>query len=341
LTLALKLPTIAPRRDAAWNVRLRRGVWSRRLCANHHRADRGCVQHHAKLEEIRIMRLNRLPLAVFAAALALPFGVARAQGAPELPSPSPKARLEQRVGLVDFAIDYSSPGVKGRKIWGGLVPYDKPWRAGANAATKLTSSHDFVFAGKSVAAGSYALYAIPGKASWTVALNTSTEAWGNDGFDKKADVARVTVKPIAIAPRERMTFIFANTTDDTTRLDLEWEKVRVPIPIQVDTKRYALANIEKAVDDAWRPQFTSARYLLESGGDLDRALVYADGSIAVKPTWWNNWVRAQILAKKGRPLDAVAAGEKAQQLGTGDRVYEGFFKDEVTKTVATWKKKTS
>jgi hypothetical protein len=239
-----------------------------------------------------------------------------------------------------MSVDYSSPAVKGRKIWGELVPFDRPWRAGANAATKLTVSHDFVFGGKAVAAGSYALYAVPGKASWTVVLNSSLSAWGNDGFDKAKDVARVSVKPVATAPRERLTYIFSNASDDGVRLDLEWEKLRVSIPIAVDTKRYAMSNIEAAVADAWRPHFTAARYLLESGGDLDKALGYADASIAIKPTWWNNWVRAQILAKKGRASEATAAAEKAQALGAGDRVYEGFFKDEVSKAIAGWKKKT-
>jgi hypothetical protein len=276
----------------------------------------------------------------FAAALALPLAIASAQEQPELPTPSPKARIEQRVGLVDISVDYSSPGVKARKIWGGLVPFDRPWRAGANAATKLTVSRDFVFGGQSVAAGSYALYTIPGKTDWSVILNTSTDAWGNDGFDKKKDVARVSVKPVASGSRERLAYIFSNAADDGVRLDLEWEKLRISVPIQVDTKRYAQANIEKAVEDSWRPQFLAARYLLESGGDMERALRYADGSIAIKPTWWNNWVRAQILGKKGRPQDAALAAEKAQQLGTGDRVFEGFFKEEVNKSITGWKKQS-
>ena len=261
------------------------------------------------------------------------------QAAPELPQPSPKARVEQRVGLTDFAVDYSSPGVKGRKIWGELVPFDRPWRTGANAATKLTSNRDFTFAGKPVPAGSYALYTIPGKTSWTVVLSSSLEAWGNDGFDPKKDVLRATVTPQPIKGRERLTFLFSDTNDDGVRLELEWEKLRVSIPIQVATKAQVSANIDKAVEDAWRPHFTSARYLLESGGDLAKALGYVDQSIAIKPTWWNHWVRAQILAKQNRAQDAVATGEKALQLGAGDRVFESFFKEEVTKSLAAWKKK--
>lgn len=260
------------------------------------------------------------------------------QAAPELPQASPKARVEQRVGLTDFSIDYSSPGVKGRKIWGALVPFDRPWRTGANAATKLTASRDFTFGGKPVPAGSYALYTIPGKTTWQVALNSNTEASGND-FDAKKDVVRVTVTPTPIKGRERLTFLFSGTTDEGARIELEWEKLRVTVPITVATKQQVLAGIDKAVEEAWRPHFASARYLLDNGGDLTKALTLVDQSIAIKPTWWNHWVRAQILAKQNRAQDAVATAEKAMQLGTGDRVYESFYKDEVTKSVAAWKKK--
>jgi hypothetical protein len=101
----------------------------------------------------------------------------------------------------------------------------------------------------------------------------------------------------------------------------------------------AMANIDKAADEAWRPTFNSARYLLESGGDLDKALGLVDQSIAIKATWWNNWVRAQVLAKRNRVPEAVTAAEKAVQLGAGDRVYENFFKPEVVKALEGWKKK--
>jgi hypothetical protein len=283
------------------------------------------------------MRTNLIGVSLCLCALYTPLA-ARAQAAPELPQPSPKAKVEQRVGITDFSVEYSSPAVKGRAVWGGLVPYDKPWRTGANAATRLTASKDFVIAGKPLPAGSYALYTIPGKASWTVVLNSGLEAWGNEGYDAKKDVARVSVTPAATSSaRERLTFTFDDTTDASTKLSLEWEKLRVAIPITVDTKAQVLKNIQASTDDAWRPHFASARYMLESGGDLDQALKYVDQSIAIKPTWWNNWVRAQILQKKGRGQDAVASGEKTLQLGSGDRVFDGYFKADVSKAVAEWK----
>lgn len=279
---------------------------------------------------------HRLLAAVAALALAAP---AIAQpGQPELPQASPSARVEQQVGVNKFSVTYSSPGVKGRPIWGELVPYGELWRTGANAATQLEAAKDFSIGGTKVPAGTYALYTIPGKTTWTVILNKNPNAGGTRGYDEKNDVARITVTPAQSPARERLTFLFAETTDDATRLDLEWDTLRVSVPITVDTKAQATANIDKALGDAWRPHFASARYLLDSGGDLNQALGYIDTSIAIKPTWWNNWVRAQILAKQGKKVDAVAAAEKAQALGKGDEVYEGFFKDQVGKSIAEWKK---
>src|ERR1700712_4336330 len=133
----------------------------------------------------------RLPPVARLAVLALSCwsSVAAAQ-ALEVPQPSPHARVEQRVGLTDVAIDYSSPGVKGRKIWGEVVPYDKTWRAGANQPTKLTVSKDFSFGGTAVPAGTYSLFMTPGKAAWTVMLNTDLTV-SQDDHDVKKDVVKI------------------------------------------------------------------------------------------------------------------------------------------------------
>jgi len=284
--------------------------------------------------------LARVGIIALALVLAPQERAAAQAAAPELPQPSPQASVSQRVGVTDFAVSYSSPGVKGRQIWGELVPYDELWRTGANAPTTLEASRDFTFGGKPVPAGTYTLLSIPGKTTWMVILNKNLKLQGTRGYEEKDDVARVTVTPAASPARERMTFLFADTVDDGSRLDLEWDKLRVSVPITVDTKGQARANIDKAVDEAWRPHFVSARYLLDNGGDLTQALGYVDTSIEIKPTWWNNWVKAQILAKQGKPADAVAAGERAQELGKGDPVYEGFFKETVSTSVADWKKKS-
>lgn len=278
-------------------------------------------------------------VAVAATALSLCASAAFAQAGPEIPAPSPKAKSEQRVGVTDFAIEYSSPGVKGREIFGGLVPFDELWRAGANMATKLTASRDFTFGGKAVPAGSYAYYAIPGRTGWTVILNSNATASGTTGYDEKNDVARVTVTPERLcAPRERLAYHFNDTTDDATNLDLEWADVRVRVPLKVETKAHVRASMDKSLADAWRPHFASARYLLDSGGDLGEALRLADTSVGIQPTWWNTWIRAQILAKQGRTADAVAAARRSQELGKGDGTYEGFFKETIAGSIGDWQK---
>ena len=280
---------------------------------------------------------HRLAATTLACCLVAFAGSAQAQEL-ELPDASPKARVDQRVGLTDFQLDYSSPGVKKRVIWGGLVPYGQLWRTGANAATKLTASRDFQFGGTKVKAGSYAIYTIPGKTSWTILLNTKWDTGGTGDYDKKNDVARITVKPVRLAsPRERLTFLFTDTVEGSVSLDLEWERLRVRIPIKVDTKTQVLASIEQATDDAWVPHFASARYLLDSGGNLDRALGLVEKSIAIKRTWWNHWVKAQILGKKGRKAEAVAAAQQAQALGKGNQTYEQNFKGQVDKAIQGWR----
>ncbi len=255
----------------------------------------------------------------------------------EVPAPSVKARVEQRVGITDFSVDYSSPAVRARKIWGGLVPHDKVWRTGANASTKLTASRDFTFGETAVPKGTYSLFTIPGASSWIVILNKNADA-GTGEYDAKNDAARVTVQPGPSGPRERMTFLFSDTTDTATRLDLEWESLRVSVPIKVDTKAHVMGGIDTTLADAWRPHYLAGRYLVETGGDVDTALQYLDKSIDIKSTWWNHWWRAQALAKKGRTADAIAAGEKALEIGKGNDTFEQVFKADVQKAVDGWKK---
>ena len=278
----------------------------------------------------------RLALAL-GAVLAVPLSaqLAAAQ-AIELPAPSPHARVEQRVGLTDFTVDYSSPAVKGRKIWGDLVPYDKTWRAGANAVTKLTASRDFTIGGTPLKAGTYSLFVIPTKAKWTVLVNSDPNVNPFERDDKK-DVARVAVTPAALPqPRERLAYLFSDTQDDRTMLDLEWERVRIRVPITVDTKAQVTAAIEKGTGEAWRPHAAAASYYL-GANDLDRALAMIDKSIAIQSTWRNEWVRAQILGKKGKKADATAAANRALTLGKGDAIFEEAFKADVTKAIASWK----
>ena len=273
------------------------------------------------------------------ALLAIPLttSIASAQAALETPQPSPRARVDQRVGVTDFSIEYSSPAVKKRKVWGDLVPHGKVWRAGANAATKLTASRDFSFGGTAVKAGAYSIFITPvAKGPWTVHLN-SDPAVAAPEHDPKKDVAKVSVAPAALAaPRERLIYLFNDTQDDRTSLELEWERVRIRVPITVDTKAHVTAAIDKATGEAWRPHGGAASYYFNAG-DNDRALAMVDKSIAIQSTWRNEWLRAQILAKKGNKAEATAAANRALTLGKGDPIFEQFLRADITKAMAGWK----
>lgn len=280
---------------------------------------------------------HRVAAAVAACAAVVLFAApARAQDL-ELPRPSPGARVDQRVGLTDFQIEYSSPGVKNRPIWGELVPYGKLWRTGANAATRLTASRDFQIGNKKVKAGTYSVFTIPGKTSWTVVLNSDKGA-NTDQYKQAKDVARIVVNPATMAePRERMTFLFSSTTDDATSLDLEWERMRVRIPLKVDTKTQVMAGIDRAVDNAWGTHADAAEYIFETNGNLDRALSLVDQSIAIERTWGNHWLKAQILGKKGKKAEAIAAAQQAQTLGKSDKFYQTTYKTRVDQAIASWR----
>jgi hypothetical protein len=281
-------------------------------------------------------RLARGGRFVVIAAAVLLSRAAVAQPAIETPAPSPKARIEQRVGITDVSIDYSSPGVKGRKIWGEVVPYDKVWRAGANAPTKLTVSRDFAFGGTQVKAGSYSVFVTPGKKTWTVALNTDLNAT-QDSHDDKNDVAHVAVTPAALpALRERLIYLFSDTQDDRTDLDLEWERVRIRVPITIDTKAAVTAGIEKALAAAWQPHATAASYYFNAG-DLAKAIALVDKSIAIESNWRNEWLRARIQGKKGNKAEATASANRALALGKGDANFEQNVQPDILKALAGWK----
>jgi tetratricopeptide (TPR) repeat protein len=281
---------------------------------------------------------NLLTSCFFAAVILFSMAPSIARAQPELPRPSPNAKVSQFIGLTEITVEYSSPAVKGRTIWGDLVPYDQMWRTGANQATKITFSRDTNFGGKMVPAGTYALFTIPTKAAWTVILNKKPDQSGTGSEYKAAlDLVRFQVFPKPAPMRERMTFLFSDFSDDTGSFDLEWEKLRVSIPIKVDTEAQALANIKKTLDNTWREYAFSARYLADTKKDYDTALRYIDQSLALKEEWFNLWIKATIVAAKGNYKEAIALGEKSYNLGKKADVF--FLESEIKKTLAEWKKK--
>jgi hypothetical protein len=256
----------------------------------------------------------------------------------KLPAASPAAKVVQDVGLTTISVEYSSPAVKGRKIWGELVPWEKPWRTGADASTKITFSRDVTFGGKPVPAGTYAIVTLPAQKGWTLVLSKELGLWQGKTYDPKDDVVRVSATTAAIPHRERLAFIFSNTTDNDTSLDMEWEKLRVSVPIKADTGAQAQAAIKAEMDNAWRMPNRAARYELETTKNYDAALKYAEMSIAIQPTWYNNWTKAEALARKGNYAEARKFAQVAWDMG--EKEGPGFFfKDAVSKALTEWKDK--
>jgi hypothetical protein len=254
----------------------------------------------------------------------------------QLPRPSPAAKVSQVVGLTEIAVEYSSPAVKGRKIWGGLVPYGEVWRTGANQATKITFTKDVTIANTAVPAGSYAFFAIPTANEWTLILNKDFNQNGTDNYKQATDIVRVQVLPKPIPPRERLAYAISDFTDEAASVDLEWEKLRVSLPVKLGTQAQALANIKAMSDGAWGPYNNAARYMLESVKDYDAGLQLADKSIAAREHWFNLWTKAQLLAAKGKYKEALTYAQKAKQLG--DKTPQSFFlADDVNKALKDWK----
>jgi hypothetical protein len=260
--------------------------------------------------------------AAFLAGVTLGFTALPANAELKLPRPSPKAVLTQTIGLTDFTVTYSRPGVKGRKIWGGLVPYGEVWRTGANEATSFVTTGEATIAGRKMPAGEYSLYTIPAENEWTVIISTEKGAWGSYTYDKAKDASRLTVKPVAAPHEEWMRFTFENLTPSSGDLVLHWEKLQLSIPIEVATHDQSMANIRAAlaemkVDDSQTP-YRAAQYCFNAGVNLDEAMTWAEQSVAKKPGFFNLSLLADMKMKAGNTKEAIATAERALKVGKED-----------------------
>lgn len=262
---------------------------------------------------------STLASAVLASA-AFAFAAAPATAQLQLPRVSPAATVKQTLGLTDVTVSYSRPGVKGRAIWGDLVPYDKEWRTGANEATTLTVADEVQFGGQALAAGTYAVLTLPGRDEWTVVLNTDKDMWGANGYSADKDVLRVRVKPQTVSePTEWMQFSFENLTPNSGELVMRWEKLRLAVPIAVDVNAKALSNARAAMASAkaddWRTPYQAAGYCFNNDVALDEGQAWLEKSIAVQANYPNLWLLARWQEKAGKTKDAIATAKKAIEAG--------------------------
>ncbi len=268
-------------------------------------------------------------------------GTVKAQ---ELPKPSPISTVEQRIGLTDITIVYSRPGVKNRTIWGELVPYNEVWRTGANANTLFTTSDDIELEEKTLKAGTYSLFMMPGKDRWEIMFNTVTDGWGTGKYDPKNNVLTMKVTPTEASFTETMTMGVAHITGSEANVFLRWDKLQVSIPISVEAHAKAMANIKaaiKATPDDPSVYRNAARYLAESGSDPDRAVVWIDKSISIRDEWYSHWVRADIFAAKKEYETAISEAGTAIKMGQiaakKNNVASFKYKAVLEEKIARWK----
>ena len=300
--------------------------------------------------------LKRNSVSLFAVLFILCFGVS-ALAQVDLPRPSQKASVMQRIGVTDVTITYSRPGVKGRKIWGDplpgqkatgeatldnqnvrpadavIVPYGHVWRTGANEATQFVVTDDVLINGQKLAAGSYSLHTIPNKDEWTIVFNGTANQWGSFDYDPAKDTLRVKVKPEWMKEnQEWLEYSFDPVTDDSAQVNIRWEKVNVPFTVKVaDVAATTLAHLQKAVStakaDDWRTPLQAGNYLINNQNPADDAqgMAWIDQSIKVKETFQNLVAKTNALYKAGKKEEAVALGEQALQKGKADKVDTSNF----------------
>ena len=251
------------------------------------------------------------------------------------PRPSPDATVSQYVGITKITVDYSSPGVKGRKIWGELVPYGEIWRTGANEVTSITFGDPVKINGNELPAGTYGIHTIPGEKEWEIIFSKDTEIDGSSNYDPNKDALRIKVKPEEHHFMERMTFLFADATENSVKVNLIWESLMVSFSVEVNTEQLTLDKARKTL--SWAPSFQAAQYFLQKNTNFDEAMKWIEASTLLSEVYWNTRVKAQIQQKLGMKKEAIATMEKAIQLG-GKMDSVPFDYDNMKKMLVEWKK---
>lgn len=263
-----------------------------------------------------------------------------AQAQISTPAPSPSAKLEQRVGLTDVTIDYSRPGVKGRQIFGGLIPYDQIWRTGANASTKITFSDDVVLGGKEIPKGTYALYTKPSKTSWTVMVYKDLTLGGNvSKYQESKELTKFSVEVTKMPFKvESMTFMVNDISDDKANIYLIWDDVSVSMPLKVEVDSKVMGEIETAMaGPSANEYYAAAQYYYNTDRDMKQALKWMDSAMeTMGDRFWVVTLRARILGKMKDYKNAIATSEKA--IGLAKSANNNDYVKINEDLIAGWKK---
>lgn len=241
------------------------------------------------------------------------------------PQPSPFSKIEQKVGLTDVTLEFSRPGMKGRTIFGDLVPFGKLWRTGANANTKITFSTDVTVNGQNLKAGSYAIYTIPNKDSWEVIFYSDAKNWGTPRTWDDAKVAakaKANVIPMPVQI-ETYTMSFDDLTNNSAVIGILWEKTYVGIQFETPTDKTVMASINKTMNGpSANDYYAAAVYYKQEGKDMAQAVKWIDKAIDLtkdRPRFWYYRQQSLIYAKAGDKKGAIAAAKTSLKLATKEK----------------------
>lgn len=311
---------------------------------------------------ISLKRLSHFTFAILFAFTCATY--AAAQQLIKAPRPSQKASVMQTIGVTDITITYSRPGVKNRTIWGDppagmatratgeatldnqnerkpgepIVPWGHVWRAGANEATMFAVNDDVLINGQPLKAGTYSLHTVPNKDEWTIIFNSDSGQWGSFDYDPKKDVLRVKTKAETTTDtQEALSYTFDPVTENTARVNLRWERLRVPFTVEVqDIKGKTLAKarttVAAAKPDDWRTPLQAANYALNNK-EIELGTTWLEQSIKIKETFQNLSTKASYLWNAGRKEEALALADQAIAKGKADKANTANFE----KRVAGWK----
>src|SRR6201987_2992651 len=253
-------------------------------------------------------------------------GTVSAQSDLKLPDVSQAGEVKQRIALTDITVNYHRPLVNGRKIWGGVVPYGKVWRAGANENTTIEFSDPVTVEGKPLDKGTYGLHMIPNPDSWTIIFSKTNTGWGSYSYDQKDDALRVNVKPKPLdQSEEALEYEFEDLKPDSTAVTLKWEKLGVSFTVSVNETDQTLQNIRaqmKGADQfAWQALDEGAQFCLTRKVNLDEALRWADASIQNEERFENLSTKADILKALNRPDEAKTVWNHALEIAKAPQLY--------------------
>lgn len=246
------------------------------------------------------------------------------------PQPSPSAKIEQKVGLTDVTVEYSRPGVKGRKVFGDLVPYGKLWRTGANKNTIVTFSDDVTIDGKTLKKGSYAIFTKPNASSWEVMFYTDTNNWGTPRKFDQAKVALTTTAKVENMPMviETFTISIDDVKNGSAVLGILWENAYAGIKFNVPTDKAVSASIDKVMAGPGpNDYYAAASYYMDEGKDITKAQQWIDKAVEMtkdQPRFWYLRKQSLIHAKAGDKKGAIKAAKAslmhAEKAGNADYI---------------------